>query len=196
MQALRRESTWRAVLALAILMGAVKFSEPASMSDARWFWQTHLPLVGALWLAAIFNDEFAKFWRELAWRAAPVLAGLAAIVYPWTLPDLPPTALESYSALLLVTSLLLWWRDRRTAPLAAMSATLAANLAAHVPQGYRLLEQTLLAEGLPWLALGLLVVGVAFVISLWKMKLRQRAWAWLEQMNLALGGQAVTVSAE
>jgi hypothetical protein len=188
-QAIRRESTWRAVLAGAIVMGAVKFSEPASMSDARWFWQLHLPLLGALWLAAIFNDDFAKFWRELAWRAAPVLAALAAIVYPWTMPSVAPAVLGSYTALLLMTSLLLWWRDRRTAPLAAMGATLVANLAAHLSQVYALLQQTLLAAGLPWLALGLAAVGIAFAISLWKMGLRDRAWARLEQVNLALGGR-------
>jgi hypothetical protein len=159
------------------------------MSDMRWFWQTHLPLVGALWLAAIFNDDFARFWRELAWRAAPVLAGIAAVVYPWALPNVPPASLTSYSALLLITSIFLWWRDRQTASLAAMAITLAANLAAHVPPVYRGLEQTLLAEGLPWLALGLAVVGFAFAISLWKMGLRERAWRWLERVNLALGGQ-------
>jgi hypothetical protein len=190
-QAIRRESTWRAVVAGAIAMGAVKFSEPASMSDIRWFWQTHLPLLAALWLAALFNDDFAKFWRELAWRAAPVLAGIAAIVYPWTMPAVSPAVLTSYSALLLMTSILLWWRDRQTASLAALAVTLIANLAAHVPPVYRTLEQTLLADGLPWLALGLAVVGFGFAISLWKMGLRERAWRWLEQVNLALGGQAV-----
>jgi hypothetical protein len=40
--------------------------------------------------------------------------------------------------------------------------------------------------------MGMLVVGVAFAISLWKMGLRERAWTWLNQVNLALGGEAAT----
>src|SRR5690606_9161284 len=133
-----------------------------------WFWQWHAPLLGALWLAAIFDDPAAQGWRQLAWRAVPCLAVVAALVYPWTMSDVPESALASYGALLLLSAAALWWRERTTAALGAVFFTLGVTLLGQVRQVYLLLEQTLLAEGLPWLAGGLVVVALAFGISLLK----------------------------
>jgi hypothetical protein len=187
-QALRRESLWRA-LAAALLMGlSLGGSGIMNGSDALTFWKWHAPALASLWLVAIFDDSLARRFRALAWRASPCLAAVAAIVYPWTALGASPAAVNSYLALLIISSVALWFRQKEARLLAAAAGTLAANLAAHVRQVYLLLEHTTLRAGLPWLAAGLLLVALAFGISLLKMGLWQRGRAWLRQVNVALGG--------
>ena len=70
----------------------------------------------------------------------------------------------------------------------AVLFTFGASLAAHLRHLYELLARTPLSEGLPWLAVGLSIVLLAFAISLLKMGLWHRSWQWLQRANLALGG--------
>ena len=187
-QSLRRASSWRALLAGGLIAAGLQSYHPLGVSPAFWFWQWHAPVLGALWLAAIFDDPAAQGWRQLAWRVVPCLAAVAATIYPWTMPGVPEAVIVSYGALLLISAAALWWRERTTAALGAVFFTLGANLLGQVRQVYLLLEQTLLAEGLPWLAGGLVVVALAFGISLLKMGLWQRGHQWLQQTNVAWGG--------
>ena len=89
----------------------------------------------------------------------------------------------------LARALALWERQREVATLAAVLATGGANLLNQARHLYLSLEQTVLAAGLPWMAVGLGVVLLALGISLLKMGVWQGARGWLARANLALGGE-------
>jgi hypothetical protein len=185
--AIQRQSTWRAVAVGA--MAATAFAYLGrDFGPAAWFWQWHAPVIGLVAISAIFDDALARFLRELAWRAAPVLAAVAAITYSWLLPAAGPIALAVYLALLLIASVALWRRQKSLAALEAALATLAANGLAIAQQGYVTLDRGGAGDSLPWLTAGLAAVGVAFLISLLKMGL----WPWLQsslgRLNAQLGG--------
>jgi hypothetical protein len=187
-QAVRLDSTWRAIAGGAIVTAGLCLGAQQSGSDALWFWQWHAPTLALLTITAIFNDGLARELREIAWRVAPGLALAAAAIYPWTMPGLDPAVLFSYLTITLLVSGALWLRMRQTQPLGAALVTFAANLLAQAEYGYVLLAQSPLAGGRVWLASGLTLVLGAIVISLLKMGMWPRAWRWLERVNLSLGG--------
>jgi hypothetical protein len=183
--AVSRKSTWRAVICGLMAVAAARYSG-AQVGSGLWFWQWHAPLLAFLAIAAVFNDDFARFLRQLAWRVAPALAIAAAVVYPWVMPGMTESALASYLALLLCVSIALWQREKEVPALGASFLTLAANLLAHLRHLYLVLGQTILADGLPWLTAGLTLVTLAFLISLLKMGLWPWTVRWLERVNGAL----------
>jgi hypothetical protein len=185
--AVSRKSTWRALVCVMMAVAAARFSG-AQVGSGLWFWQWHAPLLAFLGLAAVFSDDFAHFLRQLAWRVAPALAVVAALVYPWVMPGLTEPALASYLGLLLLVSIALWQREKEVAPLGASFVTLAANLLAHLRHLYLLLGQTVLADGLPWLTAGIALVTLAFLISLLKMGLWPWTLRWLTKANGTLCG--------
>jgi hypothetical protein len=187
-QAIRRESTWRALAAASLVAAAVHFAGGRLAGESLWFWRWHAPLAAALLLPAAFNDPLAKLLRQLAWPAVPAVALLSAAIYPWAFAHLPKQTLGGYLAVLLLASLVLWQREKYARPLAAAGLTLAANLLAHLRPLYLVLSNSPLAEGLPWLAGGLAIVLVALTISLLKMGLWRGAWDCLERVNGLLCG--------
>ncbi len=187
-QAIRHESTWRALAAGSLVVVAARFAGARLGGESLWFWQWHAPLAAALLLPAVFNDPLARRLRAIAWPAVPALALAAAAVYPFALPRLSPATLSGYLAVLLLTSAVLWRREKEAAPLAAAIGTLTTNLLAHTRQLYALLAHSPLADGLPWLSCGLLVVLLALAISLLKMGAWRLVWDWLVRVNLAANG--------
>jgi hypothetical protein len=185
--AIQRQSTWRAV-AVGVMAATAFAYIGRDLGPAAWFWQWHAPVIGLVAISAIFDDALARLLRELAWRAAPVLAAVATVSYSWLLPAAGPIALAVYLGLLLVASVALWRRQKSLASLKATVATLAANVLAVAQQGYVALDRGGTGDALPWLTGGLAAVGVAFLISLLKMGL----WPWLQgslgRLNIQLGG--------
>jgi hypothetical protein len=191
--AIWQHSSWRAIAASVMVLvglGLTAGDVKTAISGPIWFWQWHAPLLALLAVATIFRDELARQLRELAWRAVPCLALVAAVVYPWTLPEVGASSLACYLGLLLLSSIGLWGRQKEVGPLMAASLTLGGNLLAHAQSVYWIVAQTELSSGLPWLTGGMAVVALAFVISLLKMGLWPTAGQWLVRTNLALGGTA------
>jgi len=187
--AIRQRSSWRAIASGAIVLGGLRFAGLGMLDEhALRFWQWHAPILGLMTLSTLFQDDLARMLRELSWRSAPVLAGVAALVYPWVLPGVTPAVLAGYLVMILLVSISLWQRQKEVGPLTATLATGAANVLSALGLLYQLLQYSLLAGGLPFLAGGLLVVVVAVTISLLKMGLWQQARSWLERLNLRLGG--------
>ena len=189
--AIWRQSSWRAIAAgvmVLIGLGLSAGEMKTAVSGPLWFWQWHAPILALLAVATMFGDALARQLREIAWRAVPCLALVAATIYPWTMPEVGASGLACYLAILLLTSLALWGRQKELGPLTAAGLTLGGNLLAHAQSGYWLLAQTELAGGLPWLTGGTAVVALAFGISLLKMGLWPLASQWLARMNGVLGG--------
>lgn len=187
-QALRLDSSWRAIAGGAIIAAGLPMALEQLGVEHGWFWQWRAPLIALLIVPVVFDDALARELRELAWRGAPALALVSAAAYPWTMLELNPSVLCGYLAGLLVVSGALWLRLRQVQPLGAVFVTFGANVLAQAEYGYVLLAQSPLAGGRMWLASGLALVLAAIVISLLKMGMWPRAWQWLERMNLALGG--------
>lgn len=185
------KSSWRAGLGGAVMVATVRLagidsSGPAIIGNTLWFWQWHAPLLALLGITAVFDDDLARLVRSLAWRATPCLAVAAVTVYPWTMPELLQSVLVAYLAALVLVSAMLWLRLRDVAALGAVLATVGASLLVNVRPLYLLLAQSVMAEGLVWLASGLAIVLLALLISLFKMGIWPRAWNQLERMNLFL----------
>jgi hypothetical protein len=186
--AIQRHSTWRALAGASLIAAGIFLTGPKTELLAPPFWLWHAPLLGLFAVALLFDDPLAQLLRAFAWSAVPLFALVAAVVYPWTMPDLNYSTISVYLALLFAMSLLLWWKDRRVELLLAILATFAANLLAHARHTYIFLDQTILSGGLPYLAAGAIAVLAAFLISLLKMNLHVRAWHGLKHVNAYLSG--------
>jgi hypothetical protein len=180
-----RRTTWRVALGGGMVLAALPLSPVGQMGDAAQFWIWHAPVLGALSLALVLDDDLARWLRAIAWRVAPILA-LATISYPLFFPT--NEAVLGYAAVLTMFSIGFWLRDKRVPELQAMLGTLAVNCLAHLRHLYILLEASMLGRGLPWLLAGLVIVAVAFAISLWKMGIWRRVGGWFTAANRALGG--------
>ena len=183
-----QRSAWRAIAAATMACLGIRHAGLSVEIGDGWFWQWHAPVVAGLAITVLFDDALARQLRQLAWRAAPVAAAIAATVYPWTFSQLSPVTLAAYLGLLLAVSVVLWMRQKEAPLLAAVTATLSANGLAHARYLYLLLGQTVFAAGLPWLAGGLAAVLLALLISLAKMGLWRSVRLWLWRLNASLGG--------
>jgi hypothetical protein len=191
LRAVERRSTWRAIAGggMAIL-GARYLGMGVLDENALRFWQWHAPLLALMTLSTLFTDGLARWLRELSWRISPLLAFVAATIYPWAMPMASPPVLAGYLALLLLVSISLWQRQKEVGPLIATLWTAVANLLIYFGLVYGLLQHSMLARGLPYLAGGLAVVAAALGISLLKMGMWRGLRTWLQRLNLALGGSA------
>ena len=192
--AVKQRSSWRAIAAGAMLLVGARSAGLGGLDEhTLQFWQWHAPLLGLMTLSTVFRDELAAALRELAWRTAPVLAVVAAVVYPWAyflgaMPGATPVVLASYLGLVLLVSISLWQRKKEVGPLSAVLITAAANVVALMETLYQGLQTSVLAGGLPYLAVGLLIVVLAVAISLLKMGIWQQTQQFLHQLNSSLGG--------
>jgi hypothetical protein len=190
--AIYKKSSWRAIAAGAMAIAGARYAGMGVLSEETLhFWQWHAPLLGLMTLSTLFRDELAAGLRELSWRAAPVLALIAALIYPWALPGVTPPLLASYLGLLLLVSISLWQRQKEVGPLVATLTTGSANVLIYLGLLYALLQQSPLSRGLPFLAGGLAAVAAALAISLLKMGVWRQMRYWVDRLNLKLGGSAV-----
>jgi hypothetical protein len=185
--AIHRQSAWRAALGCGLIMAGLEFVG-GKIGESFWFWQLHALPLALMTITAVFNDELAKVLRQLAWPLVPALAIVAAVIYPWSMPEVDPAATAGYLALLVILSASFWLRDRRVELLIGILATVAASFLEQTRQVYTALEHSALAGGLPWLATGLLIIAGAFLISLLKMGAWPRIWHTFQRINSALGG--------
>jgi hypothetical protein len=181
-----RQSTPRLIAGGTLLAMGVLARSP-ELAAQGWFWKWHAPLLALAALPIVLNDEWARWLRDTAWRAVPLLAFIAAIGYPWV-PGIRTVDTTTYLGLLMLVAAGLWQRERGLGQLVAALSVLGANLLGGAAQVYELLGRSILAKGLPWLAAGLVLVAIALAISLAKMGLLTRLEQALQRLNRALGG--------
>ncbi len=181
-------TSWRVLLGGGLIACAAPFWLPTQHPVVVLFWSWHLPVLLILAVSLTMDDKLASALRAVAWRLTPLLAVVAALGYPWFVATAPMPAAMSYLAVLAILSAGYWYRDKREPQLVATLLCGSANGAAHLRQLYLLLEGSLLAKGLPWLAAGLAIVMLAFAISLLKMGLWRQLGPWLVWANRRLAG--------
>jgi hypothetical protein len=188
LQALRRDSLARAVAAAAVGALAWKgFGWRMEAGDDFLVWR--LPLVLLLLAPALFEDRLARWLRSGVWPLVPAVALGEVVSGPWVNPAAALDAQVIYFAALLGVSSLYWVRLRHAPAFGAALLSLAANGLMQLRVGYRLLEETALASGLPWLAAGAALVAVGLAISLGKMNFWRYGRYQLRRWNRSLAAR-------
>lgn len=188
LQALRRDSLARAVAAAAIGALAWKgFGWQPQAGDDFLLWR--LPLVLLFLAPALFEDRLARWLRGGVWMLVPAVALGEVVSGPWVNPAAALAAQAIYFAALLGVSSLYWLRLRHVPAFAAALLCLAANGLMQLRVGYRLLEDSVLASGLPWLAVGAALLAVGLAISLGKMNVWRYGRYQLRRWNRHLAAR-------
>lgn len=168
MVAVRQRSSLRLTIsltALGLAAATVKELTPYIGSPEEYFWQIN-PLV-ALAVAAVFNDVFAKFVREVAWQWLPLVA---IWITARSIIDSSPLSAMQLTYLGSATMLggIFWYRDRGW-PLLAAAMISGTTLAVGAGSwGLPAVEDSLFGPGLPWLAWGTAALWLAVLVSLGK----------------------------
>jgi hypothetical protein len=135
---------------------------------------THLLLLLGFLVAAVFDDELARWLRRSGWIVVLLFSGLAAIDASWPWPDASRWVTIAYSLAWATLALAYGWLLRLRSYHVAAGIIGASWLAVIVWRGY--LQLRLEVAGLDYLAGGLLCFAVAVLVSLAKAGLTGR---WL-----------------
>ncbi|WP_425618850.1 hypothetical protein NA78x_002566 [Anatilimnocola sp. NA78] len=183
-QALRQQSSYRALIA-ALFGGCYVWLSGVAKApiDPEGFWRLHAPLIILLAVVAIFHDKLATLLQRYAVSAIPTLAIVAAVAYPWYFPGTSPLSITAYLGCLLLVGFRLWLLGREVHQLVAFGISALASCLLFVWPAGKLLAESWLAAGLPYLLVGLAVVMAGLVVSLLKMKLPDQLWDWLTRFN-------------
>jgi hypothetical protein len=163
-----RRSSWRCLVGASALaaIGAITLPAGTAMEPFRGLIGFHLGLLAMLIVGAAFDDDFARFIRGLA-VVVGVMACLAVLIVQFEHPvSLLPWQVEVYPLLMAVV--LVGYGLFLPYPVAIGGAALimAGWLLAVLWRGYFALRQVV--AGLDYLALSLILFGVALLISAWK----------------------------
>jgi hypothetical protein len=130
------------------------------------------PIV-ALATAAIWNDEFAKFVRAVAW-------GWLAVIATWLAADSLVQSSEltgiqlAWLACASAIGAAYWYRDRSWQRLVSAMISCTALLVSAMRRYCPAIDDSVLGPGLPWLAWGTAALWVAILVSLGKTGLLAR----------------------
>lgn len=149
----------------------------------RGYYALHLLVLAVFLVALVSKDRFSQAVRRIGYVALPVAAWLAAAGYDALYPALAPHVHTLYVFALAVTAWGLWNRQQHTRDLAGTMATSLAGAIAPAKRVYLLLQTTLLERALPFLVVGLVLLALAVLISLYKGGLLRRGWSALRQLN-------------
>ncbi|QDU27822.1 hypothetical protein ETAA8_29130 [Anatilimnocola aggregata] len=182
--AMRQQSSYRALVA-ALLGGCYLWLTDIAKfpADPDRFWLMHAPVLVILALLSVFRDQLAALLRNFAVSAIPTLACVAALAYPWCFTRTPLLQFTVYLCFLLLVSFRLWLLDRQVSQLFAFGLTGMVSCLLYLWPAGKMLAESWLAAGLPYLLVGLAVVVAGIAVSLLKMKLPEHLWNWLTQFN-------------
>jgi hypothetical protein len=183
LRGLWQRSSWRTVV------GA--FAAIWALSASGWFTEqmpsryvlAHASIVMLLVAAAIYDDLWARLLRLLAMPLLPIAALFAATAYEFLFPDIPRTEHVWYLTALLAIAVLYWRRRSATLQLLTVLASGGCLLLFGSRSLYLTLEPSRLDKGLPWIAGGLTVLGLALFLSCLKGGLLARGWSKLCSLN-------------
>lgn len=172
--ALRREAHWRFLPGIVCLMAATALTvdrQPTNTAT-QIIIAFHTGLVAVLFLGAVLSDRIGTFFRLLG--SVLVLGGvLAMLVLPFAPPQWIPTVLIQAYPLAMMILLTLYGLMLRYRPTVLLScASLICWLGVMGWQGYATLRRRV--EGLDYLALSVVLLVVAVLISLAKSKVITR----------------------
>jgi hypothetical protein len=179
-----RRSYWRTVVGAVAGMAATSASGwlPDSSPPTRYV-LIHASVVLFLMAAAVYNDRWTRVLRRVALLFIPVAGLAAATSYEFVFPHIPRADHALYLTALFAIAVLYWRRRMESPELLAMLASAGCLLLFGSRSVYLLLESSPLRKGLPWIAGGLTMLGVALLVSFMKGGLLSRGWSLLRSLN-------------
>jgi hypothetical protein len=166
--AVRTRSSFRVMVSLTALGFAAATVEAFANvlgTPQEYFWQLN-PII-ALAVAAIFNDDFAKVVRAVAWQWLAVIAMWVTANSIIQSSELTGMQL-AWVACASLLGAVYWYRDRTWQRLVGAMFSCTALLVSTAPWYVPKPDNSLLGPGLPWLAWGTAALWVAILVSLAK----------------------------
>jgi hypothetical protein len=166
--AIPKRSSLRVMMSLTavgLAAATVRELQPVIGTPEQYFWQLN-PLL-ALAVAAVFNDEFAKFVRAVAWQWLVIVAVWVTAKFLVTSPQ-PSERQLALIACAAVLGAVYWYRDREWPRLVGAMISSTALAAGAARWCGPALEESALGPGLPWLAWGTVALWLAILVSLAK----------------------------
>jgi len=121
----------------------------------------------------------------------PIAAWTATLAYDAVYPGMPAYVHVLYAIGLSAAAWGFWDRQQRPHELGAAMATSFAVALTPAKHLYWFLQSTLLAKALPYLLAGLILLGLAILVSFYKGGLLWRGWSALRRLNEQLRRQAI-----
>ncbi len=182
-QSLRTGATWRLLVVTAMTLGAGCWPFREHDLVASGYLPFHLFVLAILATGLTFNDRLARGLRRTAPYFIPLLAALAAAVYPAVFINTPLTVHAAYAAALTGIAAVYWRREQEMAHLVGLLVTSMWLAAAALRAGHAQLDKTPLAEGRDWLVGGFVCLVAGLLISLAKGGVLTTAWQSLAAWN-------------
>ncbi len=187
---LRESASWRMLAAAALAIGGICWT----MHTAPWvrngFAPLHLCVLAMFTVALFFDDAPARVIRRAAPIVLPMFGLLTAIIWSSIFPHIPLIVHMGIAMVLAGMAFLVWRRERQTAHLAAVLASLQFVFLAGFRAGLAELEGTLFAAGRDWLLGGLICLVIGVLISLAKGGVLRTIWPSLAEWNRRLQSAA------
>ena len=165
-------------ITLSIMLGQQLNASLLFAHDAYWI--THLALLWCMLLPLFCRDALAKAlcatgpaWIMLVATIAPLLARTTWPSAPLLAAAVITTVMLGIALLYLATLRVRWY-------VLAASWTASLAIVAWTATALNSLDDLQVRRGLTFYALGLMLLGVALIVSLWKAGFLQRAWNWLQ----------------
>jgi hypothetical protein len=157
-------------------------------------WHSNLPPLAGLraWplavllvlsLGALCDDPWARWFRRIAWPLIPLLGALAACDAVIDYPFAARWTEAIYLACLTAIALTYWYRRPAVPIFVGAMITLATLAGTAARWMYVDLEESRLAEGLPWLAWGSAALLLALILSFAKGGIVARFLRWLRSFG-------------
>jgi hypothetical protein len=154
----------------------------------RGYFTLHLSVLVLLLYAYLSDGAWARWIRVWSLLLLPAGALVAATLYESYFPGVDPRLHQAYILGLTAAAWGFWHRAAAVEELYIAVLTTLVNAMPPTRRAYVLLEDTILQKGLMWLTLGLALLALALVVTLWKGGLlrpiaagAQRLSAWVRR---------------
>lgn len=168
---LRFRTSWRQMLAATYGLGSASrldWLSAGSNSPHGVIEALGVVVLVAFVLGAVCDDRWARRMRRFGWPLIPLVA-LAAMWRDTGELSAAQHAIHAvYLACLTTTAFIYWYRTPALTRFAGAAIASALFVAFAASWAYRAMEQSRLAEGLPWMAWGSAALGLAMALSLAK----------------------------
>jgi hypothetical protein len=182
--ALRYDRMWRTFLPIAIELGvAWQRVWQHWPLDLGIYWTVHALIIGLLLAGVLCSDNWARRTRLLGGILIPIAAIVALVSYDMFFTAVPRSMDGGYVAMLAAISIVYWYRTATVLNLFGGLTTITVLALMQLQQLSTGVTHTVLANGLPWLAWGLVSLLIAAAISAIKGGLIRKIGHKLERVN-------------
>lgn len=187
-----QERRWKCIAGgvIALLLLTHKHESIASEFIVlhRGFYWLHAAILFGLLLALMSTDRWAKVVQRAAFVLIPLAAWFAGLAYENVFPEVTEAMQWLYLIGLVALAWGYWQLQQRAIDLTAAMLTMLTVGLAPLKRTYAVLQTTALEKSLPWVTVGLALLALGVLLSLYKGGLLRRAWPIVCRINAMLRG--------